>query len=81
MVNAICPGSVDTLLYDDELEMLSELYGISTEEAHQRFMEEVPIGRAATANDIANVAAFLTSDQASYINAQAINVCGGWEVH
>jgi NAD(P)-dependent dehydrogenase (short-subunit alcohol dehydrogenase family) len=79
--NALCPGAVDTLLYDDELEMISQLYDISREEAHQRFMEEVPIGRAATADDIANVAAFLASEQACYINAQSINVCGGWEVH
>jgi NAD(P)-dependent dehydrogenase (short-subunit alcohol dehydrogenase family) len=80
-VNALCPGSVDTLLYDDELEMISDLYDITPEEAHRRFMEDVPIGRAATADDIANVATFLASDQAAYINAQSINVCGGWEVH
>lgn len=36
-----------------------------------------PLKRYGVPDEIANVAVFLASDQASYVNGQAINVCGG----
>jgi NAD(P)-dependent dehydrogenase (short-subunit alcohol dehydrogenase family) len=47
----------------------------------KRLGAEVPLGRLATPEDVAVVAAFLASDQAEYITGQAINVAGGTIMH
>jgi NAD(P)-dependent dehydrogenase (short-subunit alcohol dehydrogenase family) len=43
-------------------------------------IEEIPLRRVGTPGDIANVAAFLVSDEASYITGAAIEVTGGWRM-
>jgi NAD(P)-dependent dehydrogenase (short-subunit alcohol dehydrogenase family) len=64
-----------------EMEFLAEEHGISLEDAKQVLGDEAALGRMATTEDIANVVAFLCSDQASFITGQSINVCGGIEFH
>jgi NAD(P)-dependent dehydrogenase (short-subunit alcohol dehydrogenase family) len=68
-VNALCPGPVDTPL-------LRELYAKDPEQAARRLVH-VPMGRFATAEEIANAALFLASDESSYITASAFTVDGG----
>jgi 3-oxoacyl-[acyl-carrier protein] reductase len=68
-VNAILPGMVDTPL----------LRGIP-EKYLAPMREEIPLRRVATPEDIANVTAFLASDEASYITGAAIEVTGGWRM-
>jgi NAD(P)-dependent dehydrogenase (short-subunit alcohol dehydrogenase family) len=68
-VNALCPGPVDTPL-------LRELYAKDPEQAARRLVH-VPMGRFATAGEIANAALFLASDESSYITATAFMVDGG----
>jgi NAD(P)-dependent dehydrogenase (short-subunit alcohol dehydrogenase family) len=68
-VNALCPGPVDTPL-------LQELYATDPEQAARRLVH-VPIGRFARADEIANAALFLASDESSYITATAFMVDGG----
>ena len=81
-VNAICPGAADT----DRLDYLGRRPDGSFDAAlrgQQIKMRgaSVPIGRLATADDVAEVAAFLVSDGAEYITGQAINVAGGSIMH
>jgi meso-butanediol dehydrogenase/(S,S)-butanediol dehydrogenase/diacetyl reductase len=81
-VNAICPGEVDTLMErKGYLVFLQQRFDLSEEEARVRAAEGTSLGRIAKAEDIANVAAFLASDQAGYVTGQAINVCGGTIFH
>ena len=68
-VNALCPGPVDTPL-------LRELYAKDPEQAARRLVH-VPIGRFAAADEIANAALFLASDESSYVTATAFTVDGG----
>ena len=68
-VNALCPGPVDTPL-------LQELYAKDPEQAARRLVH-VPMGRFAAAEEIANAALFLASDESSYITATAFMVDGG----
>jgi 3-oxoacyl-[acyl-carrier protein] reductase len=68
-VNAILPGMVDTPL----------LRGIP-DRYLKAMIEEIPLRRVGTPGDIANVAAFLVSDAASYITGAAIEVTGGWRM-
>lgn len=66
LVNCIAPGFVIT-------QMTEKL----TDEQKQQFLNSIPLKRPATPEDIANVVAFLCSDEASYITGQVINVDGG----
>ena len=68
-VNALCPGPVDTPL-------LRELYAADPVQAARR-MVHVPMGRFARAEEIANAALFLASDESSYVNATTFLVDGG----
>jgi NAD(P)-dependent dehydrogenase (short-subunit alcohol dehydrogenase family) len=68
-VNALCPGPVDTAL-------LRELFAKDPEQAARR-LAHVPMGRFARAEEIAQGALFLASDDASYVTASTFLVDGG----
>jgi NAD(P)-dependent dehydrogenase (short-subunit alcohol dehydrogenase family) len=68
-VNALCPGPVDTPL-------LRELFSKDPVQAQRRLVH-VPMGRFARAEEIANAALFLASDESSYVNASTFLVDGG----
>jgi NAD(P)-dependent dehydrogenase (short-subunit alcohol dehydrogenase family) len=68
-VNALCPGPVDTPL-------LRELFAADPERAARRLVH-VPMGRFAEPEEIASAAAFLASDDASFITASTFLVDGG----
>jgi 3-oxoacyl-[acyl-carrier protein] reductase len=65
-VNAVCPGLVDTV-------MTAHL----TEAARAYYVDQTPIGRTATHEEVASVVRFLMSDDASYVNGAVIPVDGG----
>ena len=81
-VNAICPGNLlDSPLWVNELYgQYAKRLGISEAEVRQKYMDQVPMKRGCTYDDVANVMVFLASDQASYMTGQAINVTGGQEM-
>jgi NAD(P)-dependent dehydrogenase (short-subunit alcohol dehydrogenase family) len=66
-VNAIAPGTTDTA---------QPRYGMSEEEL-QAVGRQVPLGRMAVPDDIANMAVFLASEEASHITGQTMHVNGG----
>jgi 3-oxoacyl-[acyl-carrier protein] reductase len=65
-VNALCPGLLDT-------EMTSHL----TEEARAYYIDQTPVQRAATFDEVSSVVEFLMSEDASYVNGAVIPVDGG----
>jgi NAD(P)-dependent dehydrogenase (short-subunit alcohol dehydrogenase family) len=67
-VNAIGPGSIMT-------EMLQTV--MDSPEARRRILSRTPLGRVGDPAEIASVAAFLASDDASYITGQTIYADGG----
>ncbi len=81
-VNAVCPGNLlDSPLWVNSLySEYAKKWNISEEEVRQRYLEQVPLGRGCTYEDVTNVIVFLASDQASYMTGQAINVTGGQEM-
>ena len=67
-VNAIGPGSIMTAMLET----------VMTDAAvRQRILSRTPLGRLGLPEEIANVAVFLASDQASYITGQTIYADGG----
>ncbi|MDH4148721.1 MAG: SDR family oxidoreductase, partial [Acidimicrobiia bacterium] len=68
-VNAIGPGFVDTNM-TAVLDEVSELNAL--------VIGNTPMGRKGTPAEIANVALFLASDEASYVTGELIHPDGGW---
>jgi len=68
-VNALCPGPIDTPL-------LRELFAKDPEKAQRRLVH-VPMGRFGKAEEIANGALFLASDESSFMTATTFLVDGG----
>jgi 3-oxoacyl-[acyl-carrier protein] reductase len=68
--NAIAPGFVET----DMTSYLKEGEGAD------KYKAGIPLGRFASAEDIANVALFLASDLSSYVTGQTISACGGLNI-
>ena len=77
-VNALCPGPVTETEMSKELgAQLAEKLNISRDEQLAGFLDSILQGRGQTADEIAQAALFLCSDNASAITGQAINVDGG----
>lgn len=81
-VNAVCPGNLlDSPLWTESLfKQYAENQGITEEEVRQKYIDQVPMKRTCTYDDISSVVMFLASDAASYMTGQAINVTGGQEM-
>ena len=81
-VNAVCPGNLlDSPLWVNSLyRQYAEKWSITEEQVRQRYIDQVPIKRGCTYDDVANLVVFLASDQASYMTGQALNVTGGQEM-
>ena len=81
--NAVCPGNLlDSPLWVHSLySQYAKKWGITEEEVRQKYIDQVPMRRGCTYQDVTNVVVFLASDQASYMTGQAINVTGGQEMH
>ena len=80
-VNAVCPGIVPTPMWTQIDQDRAQLFGAQEGEAMAAFIQQVPLKRAATPEDVAGVVAFLCSPDADYITGQAINVDGGFEMN
>ena len=71
-VNAIAPGAIETNIWN--------MTDLSLEDAkkHKKSMEQhIPCGRFGTPEEVANVALFLASNEASYVTGSIYNVDGG----
>ncbi len=64
--NAVAPGFIRTAMTDK-----------LSPEVQQRMMDNIPLKRFGTPDDVANVIAFLASDEAAYVSGQVVTVCGG----
>ncbi len=76
-VNAVCPGFVRTPMQDREVAWEAELRGMTPEAVRQSYIDQTPLGRLETPEDVADVAVFLASDAARFMTGQGINVTGG----
>jgi 3-oxoacyl-[acyl-carrier protein] reductase len=66
--NAICPGFIET-------EMTAQL----NQDIMKGWIEDIPMKRPGTPEDVANATLFLASDLSLYVTGQTLNVCGGMQ--
>ncbi|MCC6832155.1 MAG: SDR family oxidoreductase [Thermoleophilia bacterium] len=76
-VNCVCPGYVATGMQSRELEWEARLGGTSVEQVRQFYIDDTPLGRLQTAEDVASAVVFLAGDGASFITGEALAVNGG----
>ncbi|MBU0704223.1 MAG: SDR family oxidoreductase, partial [Chloroflexi bacterium] len=79
-VNAVLPGDVDTAMKQWGLQLESLVTGRPYDEVVAAAVARIPLGRLATPEDVAQLVAFLASDEASFITGQAYNITGGREL-
>ena len=73
--NAVCPGTVDTPSLQDRINAYSDPV-----EARKNFIARQPMGRLATAEEIAPVVTFLASDESSFSTGNVYSVDGGMTI-
>jgi meso-butanediol dehydrogenase/(S,S)-butanediol dehydrogenase/diacetyl reductase len=77
-VNAYCPGIVGSEMWAYNDREWGRLLGdYAPGELMAKWVSEIPMGRAGTNDDVADLLLFLASDAAGYITGQAINIDGG----
>lgn len=81
LVNAVCPGIIETKMKQRERVDGARLRGLSVTDIEVEDAAQVPLGRTGTTQDVANVVLFLASSLAAYLTGQAINVTGGMTMH
>jgi meso-butanediol dehydrogenase / (S,S)-butanediol dehydrogenase / diacetyl reductase len=76
-VNSVCPGYVATPMQDRELGWEAALRGTDTEAVRQLYIDDTPLGRLETPQDVARAVAFLVGPDARFITGEALGVNGG----
>jgi NAD(P)-dependent dehydrogenase (short-subunit alcohol dehydrogenase family) len=73
-VNAICPGIVVDTAMRAAIEGQQRHYGLPETAEREK---SIPIGRVSVPDDVAQIAAFLASDESAYMTGESINLSGG----
>lgn len=74
-VNCICPGTVDTPFVEDYLE---KFHKHEKEKVRAELNQRQPVGRLGRPEEIANMALYLASEEAAFVNGAAFSIDGGW---
>ena len=77
LVNAICPGWVDTAMAEQGIQAIVDATGMTREEAVAEALKPVPLGRMGRPEEIAGTVRWLLSADAGYVTGQAIDANGG----
>src|SRR6266700_4247675 len=75
--NCVCPGAVETPMWEQIDKEWGALEGLGQGEAWKRRIRHIPLGRPERAEDVAGIVAFLAGPDSDYMTGQAINVDGG----
>lgn len=76
-VNSVCPGYVATPMQERELGWEATLRGTTEEKVRQLYIDDTPLGRLETPQDVARAVAFLAGPDARFITGEALAVNGG----
>ncbi|MBU5438386.1 SDR family oxidoreductase [Tissierella sp. MSJ-40] len=76
-VNSICPGVVNTPMWEKQAADYGKKRNLKEDEVMDYFREKIPAHRIGTVEDIAKLVVFLSTSDSDYITGQALNVNGG----
>ena len=78
--NAVMPGIVETPRMENLCRVKAEKRGWTYEQVYAEYVSEMALARVTTPQDVANLVAFLASDDSRNITGQEVVVDGGWAV-
>jgi len=78
--NAICPGTIVSPSFEERVQAVAQQTGKPLAEVRASFVARQPMGRLGTAQEVANLAVFLASDESSYITGQPHLADGGMAI-
>jgi len=76
-VNAVCPGVITTDFTRWRFDLEAQILNSTSEDREAEMVQTIPMGRLGSSAEVANLVAYLASNQSSYTTGQAINVTGG----
>ncbi len=78
--NAICPGTIESPSLRGRIDALAKESGKTTKDVEAMFVARQPMGRLGTADEIAALAVYLSSDESRFTTGTAMLVDGGWSL-
>ncbi|KVL14309.1 SDR family oxidoreductase [Burkholderia cepacia] len=76
--NAICPGTIESPSLEQRIAEQARMRDVSADEVRRAFVARQPIGRIGTADEVAALALYLASDEASFTTGAIHLIDGGW---
>ena len=77
LVNALCPGWVNTDMAQEGIEGFADALKVNKEQAYQEAMKQVPLGKMSEPEEIAQFVGYLFSDQQTSLTGQTIDINNG----
>lgn len=77
-INCVCPGSIETPLYQNAVENFSKLKGFNKEEVYQIMNTAQPIPRIGLSEEVANTVFFLCSNKTGFSTGSLVSIDGGY---
>lgn len=80
LVNAVCPGQMDTAMMQELFRDRAKLTGRTPEAVEAALLSRIPVGRLGTMQDLTGIYVYLASELCQYCTGQSFTVDGGWQV-
>lgn len=77
LVNALCPGWVDTEMAQEGLEGFADALKVSKDEAYKEAMKQVPLGKMSKPEEVAQLVAYLVSLEQTSVTGQTLDINNG----
>ena len=79
-VNCVCPGTIDTPMYQSVLQQFKQKPGLNESSIRDQVAEKLPLKRVGEPEEVAQVVSFLCSEAASFITGALVNIDGGYTI-
>ncbi|BBB14906.1 putative oxidoreductase short-chain dehydrogenase/reductase family protein [Candidatus Rickettsiella viridis] len=79
-VNCVCPGTIDTPMYQRVIQQFQEKTQLSEQRIKADVAQRLPLKRVGRPEEVADVVGFLCSDTASFMTGALVNIDGGYTI-
>lgn len=79
-VNCVCPGTIDTPMYQSVIQKFQERTQLSEQVIRANIADRLPLKRIGKPEEVANVVVFLCSDAAKFMTGALVNIDGGFTI-